>query len=500
MVKCLGSASIFVCAVFVCVAFAQAQITDSEGYYDIGVFAFEDGDYVKALANFERALASSPNNPYYLQYLGRTYHEMKSYEKAFQAYRKAVSLMPDIPQLKYDLASLYYDMEKYEKAGDLFMEIAGADPDHVLARYYAGINLYKQERYAEALNYFLSAAEDSPSVKTNGYYYAGVCCLETGKVEKGTELLTYVRENDSGLLGDNAAVRLAAAAGRKKPVKPYQLYLKAGGRYDGNARLDPEDSGVSGDIETGKDEEDWIMFGLFYGSYDFGITPDFKIGAGYNHYQSWYDEYSEYDLTAGIFHLDAEYRFNRATFRLEYAPAFFRVDSENYLKRHGFKAGAEWRTSFGLTTGLAYTFYDNDYENGDMDGDTNEMALNGKWSVWRGKGWIVAQIACEMNSAFHPDYEYRRIKTKLGAVVELPWNTAFSIFLKYQDKKYDNTDSAYRIERNDDKYIVSASLTKRIYYEWLRAGVDLDYTDNDSNVKAYTYHSESAALFMSVLF
>ena len=153
-------------------------------YYDFGVFAYEDGDYEDAETNLLMALRFNPDDPFCNHFLGKTYLKMERYQKAENCLNKAWKVNPDMSGLGYDLAFLNYKMSDYLRAAELFVEIATEDPPNVLAHYHAGISLYKLERFGKALNYFISAAEMSPSIKANGYYYAGICYWKMGEIEK----------------------------------------------------------------------------------------------------------------------------------------------------------------------------------------------------------------------------------------------------------------------------------------------------------------------------
>jgi len=234
----------------------EAEREEGRTYYDLGVFAYEDGDYGDAEKNFMKALKFNPVNPYYNRYLGKTYLKTERYQDAENYLNMAWNVNPNISGLKYDVAILNYKIARYSKAADLFSEIVKEDPSNVLAHYHAGINLYKQKRYEEAVDYFIGASEKSPSIKANGYYYAGICFKKMGKIEEAVEKLEYVRDHaDSELLRENAKKWLKAIEVEKKAMKPYSIYLKIGYQYDDNVRVVPLDQDIYAD------EGDFVFVG-----------------------------------------------------------------------------------------------------------------------------------------------------------------------------------------------------------------------------------------------
>ncbi|MBW2107021.1 MAG: tetratricopeptide repeat protein, partial [Deltaproteobacteria bacterium] len=290
MQKSLGFVLVILFVIFMHLpAHAQEQ---GNAYYDLGVFAYEDGDYEGAEVNLKKALTFSPDSPFYNHYLGRIYLKMERYPEADAYLNKAWDLNPDISGLKYDIAFLNYKTSNYSRAADLFTEIVKEDPSNVLAQYYAGICLYKQKNYGKALKYFINATQISPTVKDNGYYYAGICHLKMGNFKKATEKFEYVRDYaESASLREYAKKWLQATDRQKKALKPYSLYAKLSYKYDDNVRLEPLDKDIYAD------EDDYVTEGYFSGRYNIVNRQDYNIGLGYSHYQTWHKNLENYDLT-----------------------------------------------------------------------------------------------------------------------------------------------------------------------------------------------------------
>jgi tetratricopeptide (TPR) repeat protein len=111
---------------------ANAQEEGGRGYYDLGVFAYEDGDYQNAESYLKKALEFNPDDPYYNHYIGKTYLKIEDYKAAEQYLSRAWELDSDISGLKYDRAMLNYKTSRYSVATDLFTEIVDEDPSNVL--------------------------------------------------------------------------------------------------------------------------------------------------------------------------------------------------------------------------------------------------------------------------------------------------------------------------------------------------------------------------------
>ncbi|QTA78942.1 tetratricopeptide repeat-containing and DUF560 [Desulfonema limicola] len=445
--------------------FQAAAQEQGDAYFDFGVFSFEDKDYENAEKNFKKALEFNPENPFYNHFLGKTFLQTKQYDEAGKYLHKAEQINPGIPGLKNDIAYLKYETGDYLQAADLFMEIAKNEPENILAQYYAGINLFKLEKYRDALDYFLKSSQGSPTIKVNGSYYAGVCYQKTGSIDRALEMFEYVRDNaESPMLAESAASWLEGINKLKKNMKPYSLYLKLSRLHDDNVRLEPSDL----EIDLGADESDFASIIYFSGRYNFINRENLVTGAGYSHYQKWYDDFNEYSMTGSLLDLYAEFSLHPFSYGFTYVPSFYWVDSESYLRRHQLTPRVKWRIKENLAADLSYSYYNNSYVDDDKrDGHANELFLTMQYDFFNNKSRLTAGIGYEEDSASHPDYYYGEWKARAGAVFLLPWDLTFGLNLKYSDKKYDNTDSYYLVKRNDDKITGSIILSRNLFLNGL---------------------------------
>jgi tetratricopeptide (TPR) repeat protein len=471
---------------------------EGRAYYDFAVFAYEDGDYEDAEKNLKKALEFDPDNAFYNHYLGKTYLKMERYQEAMDYLNRAWKVDPDIPGLMYDIALVNYKLARYSRSADLFMKIADEDPSHVLAWYNAGMSLYKEKRYSKALDYFITASEGSPTIKDNGYYYAGICHMKMGDFEKAVEKFEYVRDYAAReSLREYAIKSLEAIEKHKKALKAYSLFLKLGYRYDDNVRLEPLDE------DTFADEADYLAVAFFSGKYNIINRQAIRAGAGYSHYQTRHQELQEFDLMGSIFNFYGNYSLGSWGFGLSYLPHYYRLGSESYLIRHEVKPEGTYRVNKDLLTKLFYSYYKNEYQQDiykGRDGNTNEVNLDAYYSIGNKMISLFGGIGYEVNSASHDDYDYGQLKSKLGISVRFPWRMVISMAGRYNVKSYDNVDSIYTIKREDNKYIGFLSISQKLYYDWLDLIGDFRHTRNDSNIDRLGYVRNVVTLSLAVRF
>lgn len=463
-----------------------------DAYYDMGVFAFEEGDYAGAANHLKKALEFDPDNASSNHYLGKTYLKMGRYVEAEPYLDRAWTADPDIPGLKYDRAFLNYKTARYAEAADLFKGVADEEPSNVLASYYAGISLYQAARYAEAPSYLDSAAERSPTLKVSSAYYAGICHFKTGHHKEAVEKFEYVRdEAGQDVLALYAEKWLDSLEGTEKERRPYELYARLGYQFDDNVCLDPLDK------DFFADQDDAVTVGYLSGKYELEQGPA-TLGAEYTHYQTWHRNLTEFDLTGNIIHLYGHYQAWPFTFGISYLPQYYWLDSESFLMRHQIRPEVLWRLSENVMGRLSYSFYrNNHFEDSDRDGYTNEVAADLYYGMDRQQGYAYAGIAYEDMNTDGPDFSYGQMKSQAGISFRLPWDITLEAAAKFYRQSYDNTHSLYNVGRRDSKYHGAISLERPIFHEWLSLVGDYSYTKNKSNIDDYTYRRQVVTLSLA---
>ncbi len=464
-------------------------------YYDLGVFAHESGDYEEAEKNLKKAIELNPDDPLYNHYLGKTYLKMERYDEAMIHLSHVWSVNPAITGLKYDLAFGHYKMENYSSAADLFEQIVKEDPANVLANYHGGLSLFKEKQYEKALDYFLHASEMSPTIKINGTYYAGLCYLKLGNYDRAVERLEYVKDNTSSeSLKEHALQWLEAIEKEKEALKPYLLYAKIGYGYDDNINFGPLDEDIV------SNEEDFLTTAYLTGQYHFVNRKNIKFSAGYNHYQTLYNQLNEYDLGESTPHFNVKYRFFPFTIGLRYLYSYYWLDSERYLRRHRFIPEIVWKVNENFLTRLKYSYYDNEHFQDDRrDADNHEvlLLLDYRKRFFEKEVNLVGEIGWEENKASHPDIDYGRVKARASLYFMGPWQFSFRLAVRYEDKTYDNTDSFFNVKREDDRYEGSVLISHRFYYDFLSIQSEYKYIRNNSNISDFEYKKNAIGLFLT---
>ncbi len=92
-----------------------------------------NGDPVKALPLYQKALAVNPDDAWAYNDLGTIYHKTHQAERAIAAYQKAVQLDPGNARSRTNLGVLYGDLGRAEEAETTLLQVIQMDPQYVPA-------------------------------------------------------------------------------------------------------------------------------------------------------------------------------------------------------------------------------------------------------------------------------------------------------------------------------------------------------------------------------
>lgn len=467
-----------------------AAETATNTYFDLGVFAYEQGNYQEAFDLFNRALNPDPYNVSLYHYLGKTCLKLERTEYAAHCLEVVRKMEPGRAGLSYDLALLYQQQKEYGKALEQFRRVMKEDPANVLAVFQAGVSLYQMNRWEEAINDLQRAGRMNPSVKANADYYAGICEYRLGKSDMAMQYFTSAKATaSSDQLQQNAEKWVQILQREEKDRIPYRLYAKAGMQYDDNVVLQPLD------VDIFADKSDTAFVGYLSGKYNLINRPQFKAGAGYSHYQTLHSDLTEYDITGSIGDFYLDYRQFPYSVGFSYQPSYYWVDTDKFLLRHAFTPAVSWQMNDKTEATFSYTYLLNHYFT-DEGRDGHANAANVDVTRVFKSGYVSGGMGVELNSASHRDECYDQFEARFSTgwpVIEKIRMTLTGI---YDNKNYDAADKDLGTStvRDDNRYYADLSLSRPTFYKWLFLSVDYEYTRNNSNIDLFEYERNAVTL------
>lgn len=485
----------FMCLLILCLFRPAGADEVSINYYDIGVFAYEEGDFAGAEKFLKQAVILNPDNGRACFYLGQTYTKLEQTAKAEEYLTTAFEIDPSISGLKYALGLLCFEKNDFGNALAKFDDVITENPADVLAVYYAGICRYKFGQYEHAENLLVKAAQMSPTIEGNGYYYAGICNYYMERLDRASDQFEQVAETArTDDMKESARLWLQAVGQKKETQKPYAIFLKTGFIYDDNVMLAPADQDVI------SDESDTGMMAYFNGKYDLVKWQKFVAGVGYNHYMTRYRDLDAYDLTGSIGNLYLDWRLNDLiSFGGSYQPTYYWVDAESYLMQHQASASMTGRMDKLNILDFSYRYSRNNYFTDSFrDGHSNTVRIDFSHGFNQLNGYLFCGIGSEFCSASAKDQDFTEIETLLGFSYDFFSKTNITIFGNYFDKSYDEEDTVYQEKRDDSRYFVSASVNQTLWQPWLQMSAEYSFTKNNSSISEFDYERNAVLLSVSI--
>ncbi|MBT5261979.1 MAG: tetratricopeptide repeat protein, partial [Nitrospina sp.] len=131
-------------------------------YYRGNFFLYGLGDPDKAVAQFEKILASDPNFTLAHYDLAVAYRDLGMPEKSIAQYEKTLELSPNFPEALSNLGGYYFRSGKLDQAVELFKKAVQVYPNFIQALSNLGAALNKQGQPEEAIAHLKKALSLNP--------------------------------------------------------------------------------------------------------------------------------------------------------------------------------------------------------------------------------------------------------------------------------------------------------------------------------------------------
>jgi len=493
----MGKKLIIVPFVIIAIYSVRVMASNETIFFDLGVFALEEGNITKAELYFKKALAFSPENPQLLHYLGKTDLASERYDSAQKNFIKAWNLNPELESLAFDLANTYFKQKIYDQSALLFETAIQQDSnpeETVLAHFYSGLSYFNKKKYEKAIPHFLSAAELAPSLKNKSFFYAGICFYHQHDWDLSESHLKQVKMHAKEISMRRIASKwLKAVRLQREHFKPFDLYCKMGLSYDDNVEL------YSPDIDTDKD--DFLNTALIYGRYHLVNEQDLKLGVAFGHYQTTHLETTEANLINsnlifyGIQHKES---FQWMT---ELSPSYFWFDSDRFLSRIQWKFRLACNIDKVILPYISYTYtYDNHFQDDNRDSNRNGISLGLLFMFHPDLYRFQTFFSSEKISSAHQDHNYEISKAQFNLNVFAHPLCTFKTSARYGLRDHEHINSIQHIKRKDKQYnaLLGFEIPLHIILKGLRADISYQWSKNDSNIHVYDYRKNLVALYLTM--
>ena len=153
-----------------------------------GIKFYQNGDYKRAVQEFQRSIALSPFNENVIDtynYMANSFLKLDDIRGAENAYKTALSVDPQREDVYLNLGNLYYSQEKFVQAQQAYKNAVRVYPSSETYYSLAHCSL-EMEKLDEAERLFQKVIRMEPKSE-NGYYGLGMTYAKQGEHEKAIE-------------------------------------------------------------------------------------------------------------------------------------------------------------------------------------------------------------------------------------------------------------------------------------------------------------------------
>ncbi len=162
-----------------CTALIQAGQDTTENlsviYNNRGTAYDDEGDYDRAIQDFNEAIHLNPNAERAYYGRGYAYKKKGDYDRAIQDFNEAIHLNPNFERAYYDRGNAYIDKDDYDRAIQEFDEAIRLNPNDAFAYNNRGVAYERKDDYGHAIqNYNKAILLDSnytSAYGSRGYAY-----------------------------------------------------------------------------------------------------------------------------------------------------------------------------------------------------------------------------------------------------------------------------------------------------------------------------------------
>jgi tetratricopeptide (TPR) repeat protein len=466
-----------------------------EGNFENGLKLFQDDQYDKALLEFQNIIDVDANNAEATYFLGLTYFKLEDHEKAIPLFKKALELDPEFKESYLSLGISYYKNKSYDLALNALSKALEANPKDASSHFFKGLTLHSLEKYQDSLFSFNQAKTLDPEFRQLALFYKALGYYKLGQVDYAKDL--FKRTADFDPTSDTAKdanqfidiIKQQQASGAGK-----DWYANVNAGYEWNDNISRSEQ----DIVT--NQADRIYIFQASGNYTFFKKKSFELDAGYNFYQSIYDEAKEFNYQAHTGNLSASYGLNDWDLRLDTSYTYSTLDKLSFL-------GIET-----LSPAIGHSFHPKQYINAsysfqrktfftdsNRDGMNHSIGFINFLFFWDNKAfWSLGYRFSDENTRAS-QFDYANHHTDTTIKIPGPFESVFRFYYAFFLRDYKNITESITGERQDDRQTFQISYYQPIYKK-LYLDANYRHIEAKSNVSSVDFKENSGFVSLGINF
>ena len=163
----------------------QESIERAQILANIGRFYLKDGNYEKAVSEYQKAIGMDPQLVSAYNGIGVAYTMLEKYSAAIAAQQKALEIQPNFTKAHAGLGLAHFRQNKIELALEHYRQAVALDPQFLEGHLKIAMILLNQKRYAEATDAYLTVVALNPD-DAEAYHNLGLCYAYQAKTAGAT--------------------------------------------------------------------------------------------------------------------------------------------------------------------------------------------------------------------------------------------------------------------------------------------------------------------------
>ncbi len=386
-----------------------------------------------------------------------------NYSEALDLLKRALELSPEDTEAAYYTAVAYSRLGEYEQAEELFLKILKKDE--------ADVNVY---------------------LELGRLYNAKRECLKSRKY-----LSRFISLSNDEALKKYAKNLLEDCSRSALKKKSCYLNLTAGGQYDDNVIIEPQNPAVAADRKS-----DGRFVAYLTAGADLFEKGPVALKAEYNFYQSLHEHLSKFNLQYHKITPSLDIAFSDVfSTSVGYTLEYTLLGKEQYSRFHTYFGKIIVMESAGLSTEAIYEYKDHKYWDTDMfrsnsirTGYRNTAGLRQNFGSGNLSGNIYFFSDFDKGQERYWDFNGYRSGAELTSII------AASLYInvsgEYTERRYLDDYPLYQKRRLDRMQQYTARLTY-FFSDRISASITDTYSVNNSNLGIYDYTRNIAGIFLT---
>lgn len=425
---------------------------------------------------------------------GLAYSEQGDHQQAIVSFKRALEIDPTLEGAHLNLGISYFKLKSFDSAINTFQQILDRTPDDSSAFIFLGLSLQGQKQYEKAIPYFEKAGNLDPDFHQLALFNVGQSHFHLRNDQLASEKLNQAIKVDStNELAEGANALLKIIADRK-PAKPWSFAFQTGFEYDDNVTVSEQD------LTTELGDFSYVF--EFSGTYKILQKPKYELEAGYDFFQSLYDDLSAFDLQSHIFSLNGSYELKGLDLGLFTFYNRTTLGAEDFLEIYTVSPSVGFSAFDNSYTTVNYTYKDiNFFDLQNRDAQNHGFGVNNFLFFLGGKAMLVIGYQFENEITLGPEFDYlgHFLKTSVKLPIPLLDQTKVTFGYKYYFKDFKNVTASIGEKRDDFRHSAELHIFQPIYKN-LYSKLNYEYVNSISNLASSDYQENTVNLLLGISF